>query len=833
MIDIITAPGNGALPKVLTLRRLFGWSLVYVLIAAAALGANPFAGQTVGPFDLLASYPGWNPDGETVVVRHPERSDILDAVLPMWLDSREQIRDGHVPLWNPLRAGGTAGLFDPTNSMLTVPFMIFVATPDPAMGFYLAILACLVVAGLGMHCLVGRRHGHWVGLFAGISFMLCGFIAGWLFWAHTFTAMWIPWLLLAVDTYVERARFTALGGIAVATALMFLGGFPFVVALGLGAALVYVVCKSIELQVAGTIPNIFGVVFGILFGLALVAVPMFTLMDTISSADLSYRSYGSPLSLKQHSRLLLMPWAQQSPHVESSMYVGMLALPMALIGIAVVGWRPAKAEAMAWSGALFTLVGAVLTFGLLPAEIGRHLPVLSNNPWNRAALLLDMGIILLATTGLAWACERIRVKWASAAILALLCLIQLLDLSVQFRRFNGPTSADFFFRTAPELDALRSRIGPFQYVGQDSRSFMVSGTLGAVGLAEWYAHSFRSAPMKELLLTMAIAPFTTPTATQIGLDGYRWSDPMLDATGLCYAVSADMHKRWPELAKAPGQDRAPLPPVNNILVRQPIEIAVTASVPAIAIRLATYAESDLDGSVMLRLVRDGVDATQSGWLTIPAEEVRDNGYAVFVFAKPLAVQPGNYEIQITYEPGRAQKQLTVWRMVDAPGQLHHGNQPLPGAIEYIISMLAEKEGDLNVVLAGKRMLVAENPGCAKGPYFVEKSSVINPEKWIGRVKLVSYQPQDFKMTVDAPSRGYVVMPMRYMNGWSATVNGLPAPIKLVAGVMPAVSLAPGSSSVTMSYRPPRLFLGLGISFAALLVLAGAGWRRACHPKRHA
>ena len=170
MTDISTVPDNGFLPWMSKLvRRLFGWPLVYALIAAAALGANPLAGQTVGPFDLLASYPGWNPDGQVVAVRHSERSDILDVVLPTWLDAREQIRDGHLPLWNRLRAGGAAGLFDPTNGMLTVPFAIFAASPNPAIGFHLAILACLVVAGLGMHRLVSRRHGPWVGLFGGIS----------------------------------------------------------------------------------------------------------------------------------------------------------------------------------------------------------------------------------------------------------------------------------------------------------------------------------------------------------------------------------------------------------------------------------------------------------------------------------------------------------------------------------------------------------------------------------------------------------------------------------------------------------------------------------------
>src|SRR3546814_11607588 len=75
--------------------------------------------------------------------------------------------------------------------------------------------------------------------FSGISYMMCGFIAAWLFWPHTHTAIWIPWLLFAVDRYIAEGKRAALAGISVSSLFLILGGFPFVTALGFGAALLH------------------------------------------------------------------------------------------------------------------------------------------------------------------------------------------------------------------------------------------------------------------------------------------------------------------------------------------------------------------------------------------------------------------------------------------------------------------------------------------------------------------------------------------------------------------------------------------------------------------
>lgn len=809
-------------PRRSRVRAVLGWVLVYVAIAAAALGANPLRGETVGPFDLLGSYPGWNPGLAVAEVRHAERSDVLDFFLPTWIEARTQLHEGHLPLWNPLRAGGAPALFDPINALLTPPFAIFAMVPDPATGFYLAILFCLVTCGLGMHFLARRYCGHAASLFAGVTFMLSGFVTAWLFWPHVFTAMWIPWLLLAVDRYIDRKTFVAVVPIALATALMFLGGFPFVVAIGMGAVLTWAVVKSVAEQFSDVVPNVFGVAAGMALGLALVAIPLLGLVDTLRSVDISYRNFGSPLNFRDHVELLSRPWAQKEPHVESNMYVGMCALAAALLGLFAIGGR-SRQRTLAWIGIAFAASGALLTFGLLPREIGAHIPVLSNNAWNRCILLLDLGLILLAAVGVDRLQLRLRPRMVAIATLAALVSIQAIDLGEHFRRFNGPTPKALFFPVSSELASLKRQVRPFQYVGQDSASYVLSGTLGAAGLAEWYAHSLRSEPLRVMLGRMAQDPFTTPTATQINLDRYRWDSNLLDAAGLCYAVSTGMQRRWPVLVQPAGKQKVALPAINGALVRQPVEIPAAAGIPALAVRLAIYGQDRVDGDVRVRLYDPAADRPLGDWLQLPASRVRDNQLVLFQYPAPLEVAAGKYELQLQYSPGPMARKLTAWTLVDQGGQLHVDATPHVGALDHIVYHDRSAGSVLVPIVASDQVLVAENPGCARGPYFVASSMPVEPRKWPDATRLHSYLPHRFEIAVDAPASGYVVVPMRYSNGWSAKVDGRPVSMRLVEGVMPAIPVSAGRSLIAVAYRPPLLLAGVLISLVALLVAGLATW----------
>jgi Bacterial membrane protein YfhO len=796
--------------------RLSLWFCAYVVLGVALLGANPFRGETTGPFDLLAAHPGWKADEAPVSVRNRERSDILDALVPEWTEARRQIREGIVPLWNPLRAGGDAGLLDPTNAQLTVPFAVYAASPDPALGFYLAILSSLVIAGLGMHLLVARHCGPLAALFAGISYMACGFITAWLFWPHAQTAILVPWLLLAVGSFASTGSLRSFAGIALATAMLFLGGFPFVVAIGFGAALVHASIMATRLDGRSMLLRPAATAAAMALGLVLVAIPLLTMLSDFAVLDLGYRRGGSAMTLELHRQLLWMPWAGQEPHVESNMYVGRLALVFALFGLASLFGR--SRSVLAWTGMACFFSGAILVFGILPRDIGRHLPVLSSNPWGRAILLMDIGLILLAAVGVDQLVKKIRWGYVALVVGIALCVLQGIDLRTQFRQFNGPTPAKYFYPVSHGLAVLQDTIRPFQYAGQDSSYFLQSGTLGTLGIGEWYAHALRTPQLHNLLDAMAEQPFSSHSATAITISDFHWSDDLTDAVGLCYAVYPSKTGLRELIATSrKSRKNVALPPINNIELVQPIRVAKVTRLTSVAIKLATYRAMDVDGqvTVMVRTASDGVEIARS---TLAAAEVLDNRMAFFPFPAMPMLSPGVHDLVITYVPGPNKRNLTAWLLADVPGKVLRAGKLIPGSLQYAI--LGPLDPSLEAIAEGDGVTVAKNTGCVDGAYWTADLTAPLSSRQGGAARLQQYVPHHFRIRSQAKSPGYVIVPMQYQEGWQVRVDGRAARMRLVKGVLPAVAVPAGSAEVTFAYRPPHWQLGLAISGTAILTLVG-------------
>jgi Bacterial membrane protein YfhO len=95
------------------------------------------------------------------------------------------------------------------------------------------------------------------------------------------------------------------------------------------------------------------------------------------------------------------------------------------------------------------------------------------------------------------------------------------------------------------------------------------------------------------------------------------------------------------------------------------------------------------------------------------------------------------------------------------------------------------------------------------------------------VPLTEYRPNGLRATFEAPAPGIFVVTDSYFPGWQATVNGQPAEVIQVNGLVRGVVVpAAGRQEVTMSYRPASFANGVTIATAALaLLLALIGWDR--------
>ncbi|MBM4436845.1 MAG: YfhO family protein [Actinobacteria bacterium] len=115
----------------------------------------------------------------------------------------------------------------------------------------------------------------------------------------------------------------------------------------------------------------------------------------------------------------------------------------------------------------------------------------------------------------------------------------------------------------------------------------------------------------------------------------------------------------------------------------------------------------------------------------------------------------------------------------------------------------------------------QDPGIAPGTSTTAGDAVV----------ALAYGPETVALTVRLAHPGVVVVNEAMSPGWSARVNGAPAPVLTVNGLMRGVAAPAGTHAIELRYAPPGLRTGVAVSLvatgalAALLALALVAERR--------
>ena len=89
-------------------------------------------------------------------------------------------------------------------------------------------------------------------------------------------------------------------------------------------------------------------------------------------------------------------------------------------------------------------------------------------------------------------------------------------------------------------------------------------------------------------------------------------------------------------------------------------------------------------------------------------------------------------------------------------------------------------------------------------------------------------PSRLRLTTRPDRPALVVVTESHHPGWSARVNGVPAPVHRVDNLFLGIEVPAGESAVELRFRPPGLETGAAVSAAgalALVLVAGTGLRR--------
>lgn len=795
---------------------------VYLVLAVATMGANPLTGETVAPMDLLVSHPGWDKVAEGVRVTHAERSDVLDALLPTWLGAKDQLRNGEPALWLPGISGGKPGLPLISNGMLTPSFLAFALIGDHALGFYAAGLIKLVLAGLGVFLLLRLFLGPAASLFGGAVFMLAGFNAAWFFWPQVSTAAWIPWLLWCGAGWMLTGRRGWLAGIALTTALLILGGFPSVAAYGL-----YAFVLLIPVLMAG-MPWRPGIAAGVAAGAAvalgflLSALPLLAQVEFLSLFDLGYRSAGTALSWTEHYRLFVDPRARGVPRVEFTFHVGWIALLLTLVPVALwTRWPQAERRLLFVFGTAILLASIVLAFGLAPHEWIRRIPVFGFNPWSRVTVITGLAVALLAALGLQVALEQARrirrplLATGLLAGLAALAVVQIVDQSRLFRTFNAVVPAAWFYPDTPTLTYARERLGPLDWVIADN-AFMISGTLTAYGLPEWFAHTFKTPAEKSALEQLVDAPFRTPTAATFPLESIRFEHPLMNAFGVRFALVEGQHHDHEVLFTQPAGAHQPAPPLPENRLDQHFRLDRETRLSGVSVLMATYRAPYAPSDLRLTLDDDRGDALAT--VTVSRYRIRDNRWARFFFPRTLELPPGGYSFSLALTNPEAGGRVTPWTTAEAvpdTRRLAVNGEARPLAMRFSLMTPAARDHGWTAHRLEPAVTLLENPRAPRGAYYLGDAHQPPADGDGTQVRTARIASTALTARYEGDAPGLIVFPMRHYPGWEARVDDRPAAMDTLLGVLPAVHVQ-GPGRVELHYRPTYTLPGL------LATLAGLG-----------
>jgi hypothetical protein len=124
-------------------------------------------------------------------------------------------------------------------------------------------------------------------------------------------------------------------------------------------------------------------------------------------------------------------------------------------------------------------------------------------------------------------------------------------------------------------------------------------------------------------------------------------------------------------------------------------------------------------------------------------------------------------------------------------------------------------------------LIYRNTANAGPGYLVRPGPDGNPpsldqiQRLDTRVRTVTQAPEQNIFTFSSSTEAYFVIATPAFPGWIADLDGHPAPVQQIAGVLPAIKVSPGTHTLSYTYAPSSVRLGAILS--AIGLLAALAW----------
>lgn len=808
---------------------------IYAAFVWFVLPANPFSGETVAPTGLLSYFNGWKSVEFDHPRSHPERSDLLDTYIPQAKVIKEQLRAGDFSWWNPVTSHGHPGYLEPSRGLLTPFFLIFALIEDDAAGYYCSIFLKLFFAALGMFLFLRHWIRFYPAIFGGCVFALCGFNAAWLYWSQVGSSAWIPWFLWATAGWFVNFQVRYLPAIALSYILLFLGGFPVIAVYASYVVIPLILLLIIFDRHARNKWIVKSLSFAITIGcaVAVLAVPIFALLDMLSNTDLSYRQGGTALGLDFKTlALMIYPYSDGLPRVERTFSAGIVATALAPLGVYFGAVSKGSCRAVSVFSFLLFLLFVLVGLGSLPHSWIRVLPGIGHNPWSRLSIVFGLAVAIASATALSYffgVLKRLPNKYCLPGLILLVGVscAQIVDQTGLFRAFNQVSNSHDFFPLTPSLDFVTRKIEPLQGVVADN-SYLVSGTLGYYGLREWYAHAFRNEEEKGTLSKSIDRPFATRTAAMFNANQVRFESDLFERLGIRYllldANGLNLHRRQ----EHKGNVLTTLMSGEEGKNQLHVDLRSDVDIEKVGMYFAMYNSPGAPGDIKLRIIDERTGQIMST-ATVPAEDVMDSRETIFNFDDPVPVSAGKYILDFSFKRTNFDRKIALWHTphptYQGDGLLLEGTWMPHTALLYKIyaskQALAPKWKVADYPGAESNIVVYENIKTPLGPYWIPALKEDAPIS-ADHVKLVKMDAENIVVDYSGHNSGYVVIPSRWFSGWAVRDSmGEYTPEKYLGMLL--AHKVDGPNTLTFSYQPAFVRRGILLCIFGLFAFCLLCW----------
>ncbi len=369
-----------------------------------------FGRQDLVGGDVLYDVLPWSANGIGRIAANGLVGDTVLQMLPWQELVRQAFLHGQLPTWDAYSYSGTPLLAN----YQSAPFSLFnwIALPlAAAHGTSIAMLAKLWIAGIGMALFVRSMGTRMLSAgVAGVAYACCSYMTVWLGWPNSSVAAIAPWTFALSERYVVSGQIRSLVCFALAITVELLAGHPETCAHMSLALSIYLVIRCAAQGRNGIqrfLPLAASACIGVL-GAAIQVVPFLMWLKHIHGVNTRAGIGTEHLSL-QTLTSWLVPNGRGNPGIdhntlaglppdynESTGFVGVGALILALIGVREyrhAGWSRVLALTA------IVILGAGTVYGPLTAFLGR-LPVLDASANWRMTSIMCLALSALAGLGL-------------------------------------------------------------------------------------------------------------------------------------------------------------------------------------------------------------------------------------------------------------------------------------------------------------------------------------------------------------------------------------------------------------------------------------------------